>query len=493
MRIRNAETLTGHGSTKLRRDVVAILEAGMTAADPYDNTLDLVRIEDGFLVVGGDDFEPAGTPRPGLVRLDLDKVGRIFVFGAGKGIQRAAEALEKALGERLTGGHIIIKYGDTAVLEKITYTHGAHPVPDENCVAGCRRMVDTIREAGLTKDDVVFTIVGNGVSSLLTLPAGDLPLEWIKEVTRVLQMEKGALTMELNNVRNALDSLKSGRLTRLLHPARMFHLLTIDPNKGSTGTMEGYRGLTEGNYWLHTLPDYTSRQLAVDTLRRFGVWDDLPDGLRAFLENPDANAAPLTKAEFEAMDCRIYGVVPYRRGVWPTVAAKARELGYEPHILSKIDGVEASEAGMFMAGMARLVVEEGIPFRAPCALFMAGEKVVTVGRADGVGGRNQEFCLAAARVIAGLDRVAAGSVDTDGTDGPGGDFDAAATQAGVVALAGGVVDGATQARAEERGYDLVRVLASHAASKPLWDLGDGVWAVHSISVNDCTVVLVDGP
>lgn len=50
----------------------------------------------------------------------------------------------------------------------------------------------------------------------------------------------------------------------------------------------------------------------------------------------------------------------------------------------------------------------------------SGENVVTVGKESGVGGRNQEYCIAAAIRIAGSENIVVGAVDTDGTDGPGG-------------------------------------------------------------------------
>jgi glycerate-2-kinase len=475
----------------MRKDVVKILETGMTAADPYYNTLKLVHIGNGKLKVGGSDFEPNGTPRPGIVEIDLKDIDRIYVFGAGKGIQRAATALEEALGDHLTGGHILLKYGDDVTLRKLGITHGDHPIPDENCVKGSRLIMDMIGDIKLTPLDVVFTIVGNGVSSLLTLPAGGLSLEDIMEVTRVLQIGKGATTRELNNIRNSIDLLKGGRITRMLHPARMFHLLTVDANRGSTAK-EGYVGLTETNIWLHTLPDATSAKEAIKIIRQLGAWDEISGNVKNFLSNIPASQETLKKAELEKMDCRIYGVVPDHLGVLPASLAAAKELGYTPHVINKANFLDAAEAGKFTANMAKLIASEKIPFAPPCALFMTGEKVVAVGRAGGVGGRNQEFCIAAANIIAGLDRIVIGAVDTDGTDGPGGFFDERAKNFGVVALAGGVVDGGTKEKLTAAGYDIVDVLKSHGTSKPLWDIGDGVWAVHSISVQDLSVILIAG-
>ena len=174
MRILNAEVLTSHGNVRGRKALVEILEAGLRAADPYLNTLKLLRVEGNKLVVGHPDFEPAGSPRGGEEVFDLGEVGRIYVFGAGKGVQRVARAVEEVLGDRLAGGHVIAKHDDELILERIGVSYGAHPVPDEGCVRGCQRILEMCR--GLRREDLVLTIAANGVSALLTLPAPGVSL-----------------------------------------------------------------------------------------------------------------------------------------------------------------------------------------------------------------------------------------------------------------------------------------------------------------------------
>ncbi len=141
---------------------------------------------------------------------DLDEIGRIFVFGAGKGIQRVAKAIEDVLGDRLTGGHVIDKQGGEKILERIEVTFGAHPVPDEACVRGCERILEMT--ADLTEDDLVFTMVGNGVSSLLTLPAPGISLAELQRLTYIFQIERGGPTIDLIPIRNHLDQMKGGRI-----------------------------------------------------------------------------------------------------------------------------------------------------------------------------------------------------------------------------------------------------------------------------------------
>jgi hydroxypyruvate reductase len=81
-------------------------------------------------------------------------------------------------------------------------------------------------------------------------------------------------------------------------------------------------------------------------------------------------------------------------------------------------------------------------------------------RGEGLGGRNQEFALAAAMGIAGSEGIVALSGGTDGTDGP--------TDA-----AGAIADGTTLRRAKDKGLDPERHLQtndSYHFFQPLEDL-----------------------
>ena len=96
-RIQNAETLLSTGNVRGRKAMLEILEAGLQASDPYNNTRKLIRLENGNLIVGGKEFEPVGSPKTGDEMYDLSEVGNIYVFGACKGIQWVAKAIEDIL------------------------------------------------------------------------------------------------------------------------------------------------------------------------------------------------------------------------------------------------------------------------------------------------------------------------------------------------------------------------------------------------------------
>ena len=488
MRILNGERLSSHGNIAGRKAMLEILEAGMRAADPYYNTLKLLRVEGQRLIVGNPDFEPTGSPRSGAEVYDLNRVGRIFVVGAGKGVQRVAKALEEVLGERLSGGHVIAKHGDEPILERIGVTFGAHPVPDEGCVCGCERILALCR--GLRREDLVFTIAANGISSLLTLPVPGVTLDEVRQTTYLMQIERGAPTADLNPIRNHLDQMKGGRISRHLQPARAIHIIAIDPNSSPHEKDGGYGQLMRRNVWLHTLPEASTFADAVTMLKKWDAWDAAPAAVRAHLERADPAGETVKAAEFESWDFRIFGVMPRKLGVFPMAQQRARELGFTPHMLTPWLQAEAGQAGLVVASIALGIEREGTPFEPPCALFSGGELLVTVGKETGIGGRNQEYALAAALRIAGSPNIVMAGADTDGTDGPGCQF--AEGGEAIPCLSGGIVDGFTVAEARAAGIDIHDELRRHNTSPALWRLDSGVVATQNISLTDLGVTLVLG-
>jgi hydroxypyruvate reductase len=114
-------------------------------------------------------------------------------------------------------------------------------------------------------------------------------------------------------------------------------------------------------------------------------------------------------------------------------ARKAKELGYRTLVLSSCVEGETREIARMHAAIVKEILEAGRPLRRPACVLSGGETTVTV-RGKGLGGRNQEFVLAAA--IA-LERPGPFTVFSGGTDGLDGPTDAA----------GAIADERTLARA----------------------------------------------
>jgi glycerate-2-kinase len=265
----------------------------------------------------------------------------------------------------------------------------------------------------------------------------------------------------------------------------MIHLLAIDPGE--------YEQRMHQNYWLHNLPDSTTFKDAINSLERYDALDAVPAAVRRHLERADPSQETVKAKDFEKMSFRVYGLIPgeWQSGKVLPAMKKAEELGFKSVLLSdKLYEIEASQAGGYMASIADTIERRGIPFDPPCALFSSGEMVVTVGKEKGIGGRNQEFALWAALKIAGSQNIVIGSVDTDGTDGPGTQFADGSLE--IPCLAGGIVDGQTAEDAKKLGVDLIRELKKHNTTPILWKLRSGVVASPNISLIDLTVALILG-
>lgn len=480
MRITNLETLTRHGNIAGRRAVLEIIETGLQAADPYENVRQLVRVEDERLIVDNPTFEPAGSPITGPDVYDLARLGRIYVLGAGKGVQRMAKAIEDVLGDRLTGGHIIDKKGGAVILNRIEVTLGAHPTPDEACASGCHRILELTHD--LTPNDLVFTVGASGFSSLLTLPAPGVSLEDVRRTVYLMQIERGVPTSDLSPIRNHLDLLKGGRIAAHIHPARAIHLLAKPP--------ETYEGWIKRNTWVHTFPDHSTFADAVRILHQWNAWEAVPHTVREHLLRADPAQETVKPEQYRRFAHRIYGVMPGEQGLWPSAKKRAEELGFRAVTLATGLNIEASHAGQTVAVIAKTIENEGLPFEPPVALFTGGELLVTVGQETGIGGRNQEYALSAALKIAGSENVVIGAVDTDGTDGPGAQYVAGCEH--LPTLAGAIVDGHTVRQAQQRRIDLRRALARHDTTPVLLDLNSGILATQSTGLQDLGVILVMG-
>jgi glycerate 2-kinase len=446
--IKNQKEILSSGDQELRRHLIAILEAGIREGDPGRGTLREVRIDEEILFVGN-------TP------YDLRQFDRIFVVGAGKGSFPIAEALEKTLGNRITDGIVVVKKGEKRRLKRIEILEAGHPIPDEESLAGGRKILDLAEKAG--ERDLVFAAVTGGSSALATLPQGGITLGEMQVLNELL-LKSGAVIQEMNAVRKHLCRMKGGGLLSAIQPARSI-TLTLDT-------------APEGMPWPDMcLPDPTTFEDAIAVLKYYDLWDAVPVSIRTNLNEGKSRPERETLKSLAGMKNQWISVGD-PPGMCRASADEAQKLGYGPVILStKIEG-EAREAGIFFAGVAREILIYGRPFKPPCALISSGETTVTIKENCGRGGPNQEFALAFCQKLKTPGRFACTSVDSDGTDGPT-DF------------AGGVVDHTTPGEARRRNLNIGAYLKSHDSSKALAELGGLIVTGHTgTNLQNLRVILI---
>ncbi len=402
-----------------QREARAIFRAALRAADPVAAVRRHLRLIGETLVAGGRQY--------GLRSFD-----RIWVVGAGKASAAMASAVEGLLGKRIAGGMVNVKDGHTARLRRIELNECGHPLPDERGVRGATRIAEIVREAG--NRDLIICLISGGASALLPLPAPPITLEEKQTVTQML-LASGATIHEMNAVRKHLSAIKGGQLARLARPAKMISLLLSDV----VGDQLDVIGSGP------TAPDASTFADARSVLEKYGLGERVPAAVRYRIAAGVHGSLPETpKANDRAFRSTRNFIVGSNRLAVDAAEAKARQLGFEPVVLSTTMVGETREVARVHAAIAREVAASGRPAKRPACLISGGETTVTL-RGGGLGGRNQEFVLAAAIELAGSPGVVALSGGTDGTDGP--------TDA-----AGAIADGSTVAAAAAKGLDAQRYL-----------------------------------
>ena len=417
----------------MRQKAEKIFRAALKAVDPIEAVLRYVKTVDGALQVGGRRFE-------------FKDYDRILVVGAGKAGAPMARALEDLLGDRISDGVIVVKEGHSLPLQHVRIQEAGHPVPDERGIRGAADILSLVNEAG--ERDLVLCVISGGGSALLVAPAEGVTLKDKQEVTRLL-LACGADIHEINTVRKHLSRTKGGWLARSAHPATVVTLILSDVIGDDLNVIGSGP----------TVPDPTTFADAEGVFKKYDIWQRVPSsvkdriqkGLKGDLKDtPKSGDVAFQRCYFELVGTNIQALI--------AASKEAERQGYQPLILSSTVEGEAREVVKVLTAIAKEVRSSANPIPAPACILCGGETTVTL-QGDGKGGRNQEFALAAALIIDGMENVVVLSAGTDGTDGP--------TDA-----AGAIADGTTVTRAKAKGLDPLNYLRRNDAYHFLQALGD---------------------
>jgi glycerate 2-kinase len=414
----------------LRSDALRIFYSALKASDPKEAVLRHVRVSDGVLFAG-------------KRRYRLDEFRNIYLTGAGKASARMAVAVERLLGKRITGGLLNVKHGHVAKLRRIRLNECGHPVPDEAGVQGAQEIGNIAAKAG--EDDLLICLISGGGSALLPFPAQPVTLAEKQDTTQLL-LRSGANIHEINTVRKHISSIKGGQLAALAWPAQVLSLILSDVIGDDLDVIGSGP----------TAPDSSTFLDALAVLEKFGLTNLVPPPVSERIRAGVAGEIPETPKSLERVQNLIVGS---NQLALDAAAGAARGLGYRPLILSSFIEGETRDVAKVHAAIAKEVLSSGRPVKRPACVISGGETTVTI-KGNGLGGRNQEFALAAAMDIAAISGVLMLSGGTDGSDGP--------TNA-----AGALCDGTTIARAEKLGLNAADFLArndSYHFFEPLGDL-----------------------
>ena len=204
-RIKNYEQLA---TDTYRKDALDIAEAGLEAISTESIIDSSIKIDGDYLHVNDEIFK-------------LSDYQSIKVIGFGKASSKAAKALEKILGNRITMGIVIDKEPNTC--ETIKVYRGTHPRPSLENFDVSKDIV-TLAETSSEKD-LVIVIVSGGGSALLCWPETECLRG--QELYDAF-LKSGETIKELNTVRKHISLVKGGGLAKILFPATVIGLIFSD-------------------------------------------------------------------------------------------------------------------------------------------------------------------------------------------------------------------------------------------------------------------------
>ena len=373
--------------------------------------------------------------------------GRLVLVAAGKAAWQMAKAAYDVLQDQIFSGIVITKHDHSqGPIGHLLIREAGHPVPDAASYSSTQEAIDLV--SSLTENDLILFLLSGGGSALFEKPL--VPDTEMDDITRQL-LACGADIVEMNTLRKRLSAVKGGKFATLCAPARVFSVVLSDII-GDPLDM-----IASGPAY----PDSSTADQALAVAAKYNL--NLSDRARALL-------AEETPKKLSNVETHITGSV---RQLCAAASEACVQLGYKPIVLTASLSCEARDAGSFLASIAAYHADT----KESLAFIAGGETVVHL-TGNGLGGRNQEIALAAAKGIDGLTNTTVFSVGSDGTDGP--------TDA-----AGGIVTGDTAGSLRAQGIDIDDVLRNNDAYHALSAVNALVMTGPTgTNVNDLTCLLI---
>jgi len=376
----------------LQKSAKNILQVALKAVDPNYLIKQQIKRKENVLI-----FENG-------MEIELDKFDNIRIFGIGKGVAPMARAMEELLGDKLTGGDVIVKYEHGEQLEKIQTYEAGHPIPDNNTLKSTHAILKNVKD--LNENDLVFVLLTGGGSALLEKLPKSVTLENLQELNRIL-LGCGATIHEINCIRKHISLIKGGQLARHIHPAKIV-ILALSDVVGDDLSV-----IASGP----TSPDESSFDDALEVLKKYNVTNKIPENILHILHFGAAKKIKETPDEDDVIFRNVENsVIGSNRVSLLAAENEAKNLGYNTMILTSMLEGEAKEIAHMISSIIREIQEADLPVQKPACLLIGGEPTVNI-HGDGKGGRNQELALAVA-INDIKKQYLFLSCGSDGTDGP---------------------------------------------------------------------------
>lgn len=449
------------------------------ATEIFTGALEACNIESAFdrrLRFEGNVVKRLIPDGSGPETINLSKFKRVFVIAIGKAAAPMLEVLLNRMNRRQgLRGICCSKYLPKRRNWRFRYFEGGHPAPNEESFEAARATLAMLKKA--KKDTLIFFLISGGGSAMFDLPLDpQIGLEDTIAFHQVLLGSGGPID-EINTLRKHFSAVKGGRLAIAAPEATKVSLLLPDV------PLRSLDSLSSGP----TSPDHSTVADALNVLKKYDLAGKLPASVRAFFEGNDLPESPGDKGWRQTFLPKLPKFVSANPRAFTGVAAMSgedeafRDSVFEV-LLSSHDLMESARALADKAGFhaavdnscddwdyadaARYLLERFQEMRAAhkrFCLISVGEVTVTMDRAPGAGGRNQQFALQCALDLSRypgqlLTVLSAGS---DGIDGN-------------TKSAGAIADTTTVERARAFGFSAEDALRTFNACPLFTSIGDSI-------------------
>ncbi|NOY29654.1 MAG: DUF4147 domain-containing protein [Planctomycetes bacterium] len=379
---------------QLREDARRIWWAGVQAVQPKNLLPEFVRVEADVLWI--DDKS-----------IDLKRIERIAIVGAGKAGASMTLALEEVLGDRLlqeknVSGWVNVPADCVQQTRKVAL-HPARPAgrnePTAEGVAGTQEILRIVGELG--PNDLCLCLISGGGSALLPAPIEGLSLATKGKLTREIAARGGTIE-QLNAVRRELSDVKGGGLARACRAGQLVTLILSDV------LGDDLEMIASGP----TVERTPTPELALQVIEQLQLGNCSAGREVAALlrKHPTNRILPAT--------ARVTNLLVGNNATAVDAAGiEAERLGYS-HAMISANAPEATaeQVAQHLMELSKSMRSPG----EPDCLISGGEPTVRLVPESerGLGGRNQQLALAALAATDDWHGLALLSGGTDGEDGP---------------------------------------------------------------------------
>ena len=304
-----------------REHAIDIFKAAVAAVQPAVLMHKTVHLTNDKLRIGSHEF----------LRCEIKN---LYVIGAGKAAAAMALSIETILGDFITEGYVVTKYGHALPTQKIRISEAAHPVPDDNSVAAVGQTLQLLQK--VTKEDVVICLLSGGASALwCDLPA-EITLADMQQTSQLL-LQCGANIKEINTVRKHISTIKGGKLVHFCNGASVVSLIISDvPGNDLHSIASG-----------PTTPDASTFQDAYSVFQKYNLEHAVPRSVVKYIRGGMVNENSAIVDNTGLFDKVCNYIIGDNKLAVSTALNTAKALGYQtfllPHLLTGFAEEEAKQ------------------------------------------------------------------------------------------------------------------------------------------------------